>query len=203
MIGQLCGRILIKQPPILLVDVQGVGYEVNAPMSTFVRLPKIGQDVVLHTHLIVREDAHLLYGFFTEEERQLFRILLKVNGVGPRMALTILSRMNPDEFVGCVARNDTDSLVTLPGVGQKTASRLIIEMRDRLKDWQGITTQAALPVEASDIASTRHALLQDAVSALVALGYKAQEAVRMIARADDGVLGSEDLIRCALREGMA
>jgi len=201
MIGQLRGIILAKQPPQLLLDVNGIGYEIDAPMSTFYRLPEMGQEVTLVTHFIVREDAHHLYGFFSQEERLLFRTLLKVNGVGPRLALTILSSINPDEFVQCVAHNDTASLVRLPGVGKKTAERLIIEMRDKLAAWQQHS-----PVELNLLAShvtergSRKQTVQDAVSALIALGYKPQEASRAVAKVDDGALSSEDIIRKALRE---
>src|SRR5688572_2521067 len=136
MIGQLHGIILEKQPPQLLLDVQGVGYEIDAPMSTFYKLPEIGKEITLLTHFVVREDAHHLYGFYSQEERLLFRTLLKVNGVGPRLSLTILSSIDPDEFARCVVSNDTASLVRVPGVGKKTAERLIIEMRDKLSSWQ-------------------------------------------------------------------
>lgn len=200
MIGSLHGVIREKQPPQLLLDVNGVGYEVDAPMSTFYRLPEVGQSVTLFTHLVVREDAHLLYGFFSHEERLLFRTLLKVNGVGPRLALTILSSINPDEFVQCVVHNDTASLIRLPGVGKKTAERLIIEMRDKLAAWQQdspIELNILTPVTER---GSRNQVLQDAISALIALGYKPQEASRAVAKVDDGALSSEEIIRKALRE---
>lgn len=201
MIGQIRGIILEKQPPQLLVDIQGLGYEIDAPMSTFYQLPEVGQTVTLFTHFVVREDAHHLYGFYTRDERLLFRTLLKVNGVGPRLALTILSSIAPQEFVRCVLNNDTVSLVRLPGVGKKTAERLVIEMRDKLADWC-----AGMPMD--DIASlkseqnARHQILQDAISALISLGYKQQEANRTITKIDDGMVSSEELIRRALREMM-
>jgi Holliday junction DNA helicase RuvA len=198
MIGLLRGIILEKQPPQLLLDVNGVGYEIDAPMSTFYHLPDIGQEVTLHTHLVVREDAHLLYGFYSRDERSLFRTLLKVNGVGPRLALTILSSMDTNEFIRCVINNDAESLVRLPGVGKKTAERLIIEMRDKVSQGQQLT-----PLPHTNINQTNHPrnqIIQDAVSALIALGYKPQEASRMVARADDGVISSEEIIRGALRE---
>jgi Holliday junction DNA helicase RuvA len=194
MIGQLRGILLEKQPPSLLLDVQGVAYEIDAPMGTFYHLPETGLAITLHTHLIIREDAHHLYGFYSRAERQLFRTLLKVNGVGPRLALTILSSMNPDEFVRCVSSNDIDSLVSLPGVGRKTADRLLIEMRDRLKDWRGVALRQV------PAASNR---IDEAVAALVALGYKSQQASRTVARLDDGAASSETLIRKALQEGVA
>ncbi|MDX1900575.1 MAG: Holliday junction branch migration protein RuvA [Gammaproteobacteria bacterium] len=198
MISQLRGTILEKQPPHLVLDVQGVGYEIDAPMSTFYRLPEVQQEVLLFTHFVVREDAHHLYGFYTREERELFRILLKVNGVGPRLALTILSRMNPDEFVRCVNSNDTNSLMSLPGIGQKTAGRLLIEMRDRLTHWGATIPSATLTSN-----TERAAILQDAISALVALGFKLQDATRTIHRMDDGQLVSEEMIRRALQEGVS
>lgn len=201
MIGQLHGIILEKQPPQLLLNVNGVGYEIDAPMSTFYRLPEIGQPVTLVTHFVVREDAHHLYGFFSQEERLLFRTLLKVNGVGPRLALTILSSISPDEFVQCVVNNDTASLIRLPGVGKKTADRLIIEMRDKLSAWQQPLSSihpSLLPPTAEQ--GSRRQMIQDAVSALIALGYKPQEASRAVSKVDDGALSSEEMIRHALRE---
>jgi Holliday junction DNA helicase RuvA len=198
MIGLLRGIILEKQPPQLLLDVSGVGYEIDAPMSTFYRLPEIGKEVTLFTHFIVREDAQLLYGFYAREERALFRTLLKVNGVGPRLALTILSSMGPDEFVSCVITNDTDSLVRLPGVGKKTAERLIIELRDKVSGWQ----EAVLLPESSTAktSSIRNQSLQDAIAALISLGYKPQEASRAVSRVESDGKSSEEIIRYALRE---
>jgi Holliday junction DNA helicase RuvA len=195
MIGYLRGIILEKQPPLLLLNVNGVGYEIDAPMSTFYRLPDVGQEIILHTHLIVREDAHHLYGFSDKDERTMFRTLLKVNGVGPRMALTILSSMDTQAFVRCIAHNDIASLVNLPGVGKKTAERLIIEMRDKIAHWQD---QISAPVQTHS--NARNSIVQDAVSALIALGYKPQEASRAVSKVDDGTLSSEDMIRRALQE---
>lgn len=198
MIGQVRGIILEKQPPQLLVDVQGIGYEIDAPMSTFYQLPDAGQEVSLFTHFVVREDAHHLYGFYTRDERHLFRTLLKVNGVGPRLALTILSSTTPEEFVRCVLNNDTASLVRLPGVGKKTAERLVIEMRDKLSDWcLGAASEGATLIKQDS--NGRHQTLQDAISALITLGYKQQEANRMVTKIDDGEASSEELIRRALR----
>lgn len=201
MIGQIQGTLLEKQPPQLLVNVNGLGYEIDAPMSTFYQLPDIGQTIKLHTHFIVREDAQQLFGFYTREERTLFRTLLKVNGVGPRMALTILSSASPDEFVRCVLDNDTASLVRLPGIGKKTAERLVVEMRDKLSDWyKGEVT--AKPAVARGEQGVRHQSLQDAIAALVSLGYKPLEANRTVTKIDDGQSNSEELIRRALREMM-
>ena len=201
MIGQIRGIILEKQPPQLVIDVQGIGYEIDAPMSTFYQLPELGETIRLFTHFIVREDAHLLYGFYTHHERQLFRTLLKVNGVGPRLGLTILSSISPDEFVRCVLNNDTVSLVKLPGVGKKTAERLVIEMRDKLSGWYQVNSPEGVMLVKAD-QPVRHHVLQDAISALIALGYKQQEANRTITKIDDGAASSEELIRRALREMM-
>ena len=201
MIGKVRGIIIEKQPPQLLVEVQGIGYEIDAPMSTFYQLPDCGHEVSLFTHFVVREDAHHLYGFYSRDERSLFRTLLKVNGVGPRLALTILSSTATDEFVRCVLNNDTASLVRLPGVGKKTAERLVIEMRDRLSDWY----KSDLPEGATLIKTektVRHQSLQDAVAALISLGYKQQDANRTVNKIDDGHATSEELIRRALREMM-
>lgn len=202
MIGQVQGILLEKQPPQLMVNVNGLGYEIDAPMSTFYQLPDVGQPVKLFTHFVVREDAQQLYGFYTRDERTLFRTLLKVNGVGPRMGLTILSSVAPDEFVRCVLNNDTASLVRLPGIGKKTAERLVIEMRDKLSDWykNEITQQPGIAPAPEH--GLRHQSLQDAIAALVSLGYKPQEANRTVTKVDDGQSNSEELIRRALREMM-
>lgn len=203
MISQLRGILLEKQPPQLLLDVNGVGYELDAPMSTFYHLPDVGQEIILLTHFIVREDAHHLYGFATQEERSLFRTLLKVNGVGARLGLTILSSINPDEFVRCVLNNDTESLVRLPGIGKKTAERLIIEMRDKLASWQkNVPAELNLLTDRTD-KNSRNQIIQDAIAALIALGYKPQEASRAVSKVDDGILTSENIIRRALKEMMA
>ncbi|HTM64580.1 MAG TPA: Holliday junction branch migration protein RuvA [Gammaproteobacteria bacterium] len=201
MIGQVFGTILEKQPPQLVVNVNGLGYEIDAPMSTFYQLPDVGKEVKLFTHFVVREDAQQLFGFYSREERTLFRTLLKVNGIGPRMGLTILSSASPEEFVRWVMDNDTDNLVRLPGIGKKTAERLVIEMRDKLSDWY----KAALPegaVIAKPETNTRHQSLQDAIAALISLGYKQPDANRAITKIDDGQSSSEELIRRALREMM-
>lgn len=198
MIGKIRGIILEKQPPYLLVDVHGVGYELSAPMSTFYHLPEIGKEIALLTHFVVREDAQMLFGFHTATERQLFRTLLKVNGVGPRLALTILSSLEANAFIQCVLNNDAASLVRVPGIGKKTAERLLIEMRDKLPEWQ----PEASATEGTSLkpSSGRQMVLQDAIAALVTLGYKPQEANRHITRMDDGASTSEELIRRALKE---
>lgn len=198
MIGRLRGQLVSKQPPWLLVDVNGVGYEVEAPMSTLYDLPATGKDVTLLIHTVVREDAFLLYGFLREAERSLFRHLLKVSGVGAKLALAILSGMNAQEFADAVRRNDVSTLVRLPGIGRKTAERLIIEMRDRLgEDLEGV----ALPGGA--LAGAGRGALEEAITALEALGYKPAEAARM-ARAVPDVAGLEsgEIIRAALRQAL-
>ncbi len=193
MIGRLHGTLLEKHPPRLLIDVGGLGYEVEAPMSTFYRLPEIGASVTLHTHLAVREDAHALYGFFTEAERTLFRSLIKVSGVGPRVAITILSGISAGDFTACVNLGDSAALTRLPGVGKKTAERLIVEMRDRLGEAAAGAGAAPGPGAAPGGA------VQDAVSALIALGYKPQEAGRMARAVEGEGLESEEIIRRALQ----
>jgi Holliday junction DNA helicase RuvA len=196
MISFLRGQLRYKQPPLLIVEVAGVGYEVQASMTTFYQLPEIGQDIFLHTHLVVREDAHSLYGFAHDQERVLFRALIKVNGVGAKLALAILSGIEPDHFVRCVMDNDTQTLVRVPGVGKKTAERLVIEMRDRLHDWVSPhlcdTSIAANPKQGN--------LIQDAISALVALGFKPQEASRAISLVKQEYANREELIRLALQK---
>jgi Holliday junction DNA helicase RuvA len=197
MIGFLRGVLRDKQPPSLLIEVQGVGYEIEAPMTTFYDLPAPGETVTLFTHLAVREDAHTLYGFSKRSDRKLFRALIKVNGVGARLALTILSGMDASRFAHCVQAGDTASLVKLPGVGKKTAERLVVEMRDRLADWElpaaGTPGSAAAP--GPDVANP----VEEAVSALVALGYKPQEASRMVRAIDSDGLSTENIIRAALQ----
>ena len=197
MIGFLRGRIAAKHPPVLLMDVGGVGYEIEAPMSTFYGLPAIGTDVTLHTHLVVREDAHVLFGFGTERERSLFRELIRISGVGPRIALGILSGASVDEFHRCVEAQDAASLTRIPGIGRKTAERLIIEMRDRLKALAtGQSFEIRGPAGAGAPAPSPQA---EAFSALVALGYKPPEVTRLLQKVDPSVTTTEELIRHALR----
>ena len=198
MIGRLRGVILKKTPPELLLDVNGVGYEVQSPMSTFYVLPDVGQEITIHTHLVVREDAQLLFGFMAESERSLFRTLIKVNGVGPKLALTILSGIEAEQFVYCVQNNDSAALIKLPGVGKKTAERLLVEMRDKFDDW-AVVANAQLP-EGAALMQSPHKISADAESALIALGYKPAEAAKAISAAlDDDINSSEELIRRALR----
>ena len=199
MIGRLQGRLLVKQPPHLLLDVSGVGYELEAPMSTIYDLPDIGGEVTLLTHLTVRDDAHILYAFLTESERGLFRTLIKVNGVGPKMALGILSAMNPAEFSTRILQGDQTALTKIPGVGKKTAERLIIEMRDRLEKPDTVPASAST---SGGIAAPADDPLTEAIQALVALGYKPQEASRMTSRIDSDGLSSDEIIRQSLRAAL-
>lgn len=198
MIGRLRGILLWKQAPHVLVDVQGVGYEVEVPFTTFFKLPATGQEITLHTHLIVREDAHILYGFATEGERTLFRDLIKVNGVGAKMAATILSGIAVEEFVRCVRDNDVARLVKLPGVGKKTAERLVMEMRDRLEVKPGAAPVSRLETDSPPLESNT---VNDAISAMVALGYKPADASRMVLRVSGEGLTTEEMIRRALQGG--
>jgi Holliday junction DNA helicase RuvA len=193
-IGFLRGRLTAKHPPQLLLDVAGVGYELEAPMSTFYGLPSVGAELQLHTHLVVREDAHVLYGFATERERSLFRELIKVSGVGPRIALAILSGVSVDEFHRCVEGHDVASLVRVPGIGRKTAERLVIEMRDRLKTLAGPASSAGHAAPGTPAGAQA-----EAYAALVALGYKPPEVARLLQKVDPTVTVTEELIRHALR----
>ena len=197
MIGQLRGKLVQKQPPYLLIDVQGVGYEIEAPMTTFYSLPATGEEIHLYTHLVVREDAHLLFGFASLRERKLFRTLIKISGIGAKMALTILSGIETDDFARCILESDTVRLTRLPGVGKKTAERLIVEMRDRIKDWdrEGVISETTLNVPAGK----RSDHIADAISALIALGYKPQEASRYVHAVATDAMGSEEIIRAALK----
>lgn len=189
-----------KQAPLILVEVGGVGYELQVPMTTLFQLPELGAEVSLVTHFVVREDAQLLYGFIEEADRSLFRQLIKVNGVGPRLALTILSGMDAQSFARCVQRDDVSSLVALPGVGKKTAERLLVEMRDKLQDWLVRMDTADGQARVGGSLAPLPDIVADAESALVTLGYKPQEASRMVAAVnDEGVRDSEELIRRALR----
>ena len=188
MIGFLKGTLVSKRPPSLTLEVAGVGYEIDAPMSTFYKLPEVGQTLTLVTHLLVREDAHVLYGFVSEGERALFRSLLKVTGVGARIALGVLSGMSVEGFYGCVREKNVASLTKVPGVGRKTAERILLEMADRLPPELG----TVVPLHAATPESEAH-------GALLALGYKPAEATRMLEGLDMKRLGTEELIREALR----
>ncbi len=202
MIGRISGKLLEKQAPDLLVEAHGVGYEVHVSMNTYFSLPLLGEMVVLHTHFVVREDAQQLFGFSTLEERLLFRSLIKVSGVGPKMALAILSGMSVADFVRCIRTGDVNTLTRAPGVGKKTAERLVVEMKDRLATWE--TSGGAESVSVSG-PSAENLVLEDAESALIALGYRPQEATKMVTQvrkdfADD--VTSDALIRAALKSAM-
>lgn len=202
MIGRLNGVLVEKQPPEILLEVSGVGYEVQMPMTCFYDLPKVGDNAIVYTHFVVREDAQLLFGFNNKTERALFRELLKANGVGPKLGLAILSGMSAQQFVNCVNNEDATALVKLPGVGKKTAERLVLEMKDRLKNWGNDLftpfSDSAVIAPASDTTITNNAA-DDAVSALVALGYKlpqAQKAVKSVSKPD---MSTEVLIKESLK----
>jgi Holliday junction DNA helicase RuvA len=194
MIGSVRGRIASKTPPQLMVDVGGLGYELEAPMSTFFHLPAVGEEVSLLTHLVVREDAHVLYAFATESERRLFRSLIKVSGVGPKIALALLSGISVEAFSRCVVNEDITALTKVPGIGRKTAERLVVEMRDRLGHPEvpaGVGAIATVAVSASPES--------EAYSALVALGYRPAEATRLLKAIGPGTHTTEELIRRALQ----
>lgn len=199
MIGRIQGVLLVKQAPHILVDVGGVAYEIQVPMTSLFQLPETGSQVTLVTHFVVREDAQLLYGFVNDEDRRLFRELIKVSGVGPKLALAILSGMDAAQFAQCVADGSVAALVKLPGVGKKTAERLVVEMRDRLKNF-GLSDTATVPAPqlyANDIVA-------DAEGALIALGYKPAQAAKMIAQVkSDEIDSSEELIRRALQAAVS
>ena len=197
MIGRLQGIILEKQPPWVLIDVNGVGYELEASMSTFYHLPECGETITLHTHMVVREDAQLLYGFHSLSERQMFRNLIKISGVGPKLALTILSGMSAEDFSRCIMDGDSKSLTRLPGVGKKTAERLVIELKDRLEKDDSIqlprTAGSKIKVEKAENPDN------EAVSALISLGYKAQQASQMVRDLDVEDKTTEEKILSALQ----
>jgi len=198
-IGFLRGKLVHKSPPFLMLDVNGVGYEVEAPMTTFYDLPAIGSEIILHTHLVVREDAHILFGFSTEADRSMFRTLIKVNGVGPKLALTILSGQSAEEFHRCIHNNDTQALVRLPGVGKKTAERLVIEMRDRLPDLTDSFDSGGTSVAGADKIQPVNNPKQEAISALCSLGYKPLDAGKMVQNISAEGKSCEDIIRLALQ----
>lgn len=197
MIGLLSGKIISKRAPSLVLDVNGVGYEVEAPMTTFYELPGVGMQITLFTHLAIREDAHILYGFATQADRDLFRNLIKVSGVGGKLALALLSGMSSRDFVMTVRSNDAASLTRIPGVGKKTAERLIIEMRDRLKEWN--FDNATTVTDKYAASHSPPDFIKDAISALIALGFKPPEASRMVSGINTQGLGSEEIIRQALQ----
>jgi len=197
-IGRLRGTLAEKQPPHLVIDVNGVGYELEVPMTTLYRLPAVGEPLTLHAHLVVREDAQLLYGFYEKRDRELFRELIRLNGVGPKLALALMSGLEVDELVRCVQAQDTSALMKVPGVGKKTAERLLVELKDRFKAWETLPGMSTLVIEPSAGPAVSSAE-NDAVSALISLGYKPQEASRAVAGIKEDGLSSEDLIRRALK----
>lgn len=203
MIGRIKGILLDKQTSQILVDVNGVAYEIEVPLNTLFQLPALGEEVILSTHFVVREDAQLLYGFFELKERTLFRILIKINGVGPKMAIAILSSMNANELVRHVHNNDVDALVKIPGVGKKTAERLIIELRDKLKDWE-LDSNSATGIQGTT-GQMHSSSIHDAEAALVSLGYKPKDADKAVSSAVKALeqekqeVSSEALIRLALK----
>ena len=190
MISFLRGKLVYKAPPLLILEVNGVGYEVEAPMTVFYQLPGIGDDITLQTHLIVREDAHNLFGFTSIEEKNLFKTLLKINGVGAKLALTILSGQTPEQFKVCIQNGDTQALVRLPGVGQKTAERLIIELRGKL---------STLDKNVAQVLPTINSAVDEAISALCSLGYKPLDASRMVQAIQPDGKSCEMIIRLALQ----
>ncbi|MDT0594679.1 Holliday junction branch migration protein RuvA [Glaciecola petra] len=206
MIARLQGTILEKMPPEILLDVAGVGYEIQLPMTSFYQLPDINESVSLFTHLIVREDAHLLFGFTERLERSLFRILIKANGVGPKLACTILSGMTAEQFVAAVMHEDITALVKMPGVGKKTAERLVVELKDKLNNLESIPAMGTLPSTAlsntdssASILSPKVSAKDEAISALIALGYKRNQAETTVNKIASEDASSEQLIRDALK----
>lgn len=203
MIGRLRGILLEKTAPEILIECQGVGYEVSMPMTSIYVLPDVNTEATIYTHFVVREDAQLLYGFANKTERKLFRLLIKVNGVGPKLGLAILSSMSADQFVGCVAHDDLSSIVKIPGVGKKTAERLLIEMRDKLKDWTREVPTPTLGAISFDnmLESTfvRNDTKSDAIDALVSLGYTSAQADKAIKGIFNADMSSEELIKNALK----
>ena len=208
MIGRLRGTLVEKLSPEILIECAGVGYEVTMPMTSIYALPELEQQATIYIHFVVREDAQLLYGFANKIERKLFRLLIKVNGVGPKLALAILSNMSADQFVSCVRHDDLSAIVKIPGVGKKTAERLLIEMRDRLKDWQTerielVSHDGVIPEQLSAELSQESTFINDnkgdAINALISLGYKQIQADKAVKSVYNRDMSSEDIIRDALK----
>jgi len=205
MIGYLYGQVIDKKPPQIMLDVQNVGYELEAPMSTFAHVPEVNHFVKLYTHLLIREDQQLLFGFSDLHQRSLFRSLIRVSGVGAKMAIAILSSIEPDEFARCVQDDDIQTLTRMPGIGRKVAQKLVIEMRDKVKDWPQKTTNDSASVDSAVTHEISSSASEEATEALVALGYKPAEAKRAVAKAaqqtPQGEQNSdaEKLIRQALK----
>ncbi|MBV2078954.1 MULTISPECIES: Holliday junction branch migration protein RuvA [Pseudomonas] len=200
MIGRLRGTLAEKQPPHLILDVNGLGYELEVPMTTLYRLPSVGEPITLHTHLVVREDAQLLYGFIGKRDRDFFRELIRLNGVGPKLALALMSSLEVDELVRAVSAQDTSALTKVPGVGKKTAERLLVELKDRFKAWEVVPSMFALVPNQPDMPAAQVASAEsDAVNALISLGYKPQEASKAVSAIKDKNLSAEHMIRRALK----
>ena len=195
MIGQLKGKIISKSPPEVLLEVQGIGYEILCPMSTFYELDNLSDDALLFTHLSIKEDAHTLFGFITKDEKNVFRELIRVNGVGPKVALAILSNLSVHSLVECISKEDADLLAKTPGIGKKTALKLIVELQDRLSklDLAGSLANSSALKQNSNPNS------KQAIEALQSLGFKAKEANRMVSKIEDQELSTEQLIRLALQ----
>jgi len=200
LIGRIRGVLLEKSPAQALVECSGLGYEVDIPFTTFFHLPDTGGEITLHTHFAVREDAQSLFGFSARLDRDLFRLLIKVNGVGPKLALAILSGLDANQFIQCVETKDINSLVKLPGVGKKTAERLLIEMADRIGQLEGPFTVAAdAGSKGVSMPAAADSAVEEAESALIALGYKPQEASKVVSKVAEDGMSREDLIRRALK----
>jgi Holliday junction DNA helicase RuvA len=204
MIARLHGTIIEKIPPEIVLDVAGIGYEIQLPMTSFYQLPEVNQPVTLFTHFVVREDAQLLFGFVERVERSLFRVLIKANGVGPKLACTILSGMSANQFVAAVMHEDITALVKMPGVGKKTAERLVVELKDKLNDIDAVPDfSAGTPIGAADVAqpilAPKVSAIDEAISALQALGYKRNQAENAVNKIKSTGASSEQLIRDALK----
>lgn len=202
MIGHLRGILLEKSPPEILLEVNGIGYEVLLPMTSFYHLPEVNMEAAIYTHLVVREDAHLLFGFYHKQDRTLFRELIKTNGVGPKLALAILSAMSVSEFSYAIEREELSKLVKIPGVGKKTAERLIVELKGKFKAYQHDDFFIEQTSTQSGIETEKVSATDDAISALVALGYKPAEAEKMVKRVAKPEWDSEQLIREALKSAL-
>jgi Holliday junction DNA helicase RuvA len=201
-IARLTGKIIEKTPPQIVIDVNGVGYEVNLPMTSFYKLPTDDSVACLFIHQVIREDSHSLYGFDAKFERDLFRELLKANGVGPKLALGILSAMSAEDFIFAVNQSDVSRLVKIPGVGKKTAERLLLEMTDRLKNWRDLSSTPATDLQPADAVTTfevTHNPINDAIDALISLGYKVNQAESSVKKVAQIGMSSEDMIKQALK----
>ena len=195
MIGHLKGRIINKNPPEVLIEVEGIGYEVLCPMSTFYELDNLSEDILLFTHLSIKEDAHTLFGFITKDEKNVFRELIRVNGVGPKVALAILSNLSVNSLVQCISTEDADLLAKTPGIGKKTALKLIVELQDRL----GKLELSGSLVSSNEFKQSSNPNSRQAIEALQSLGFKIKEANKMVSKIDDQDLSTEQIIRLALQ----